>query len=177
MENVGEKIFNLRKEKGVSQEKLAEALGVARFTVSRWETNAAKPTAENVKSLCGFFGVTSAYFFDSNGENAVAEAETAIRQPSAETVKKESKFRNLKIVSVVVAIVLLAFAIIICAIAAYVAISPGSGGEWGQDIHIVNYAGIIYLAVGSVSVAVLATVSALLIFKYAKRKNKPKIEN
>ena len=36
--NMGEKIFNLRKEKGISQETLAELLGTTRQAVSKWET-------------------------------------------------------------------------------------------------------------------------------------------
>lgn len=35
--NMGEKIFNLRKEKGISQEALAELLGTTRQAVSKWE--------------------------------------------------------------------------------------------------------------------------------------------
>lgn len=172
MENIGEKIFNLRKGKNVSQVKLAEKLNVARYTVSRWETNTAKPTAENIKNLCEFFGVASTYFFDNVDETAAVKNDS-VAAPVTETIKKETKFKTLKLVSVVVGTVLLAFLVAACGIAAYVAISPGAGGEWGNEIHIVNYAGIIYLVVGTVAVAVLITSIVLLAIKIIKfRKSK-----
>ena len=62
MENIGEKIYSLRKEKGVSQEKLAEEVNVARQTVSKWERDIAQPTMENIKSLCVYFGADLNYF-------------------------------------------------------------------------------------------------------------------
>ncbi len=36
--DIGEKIQKLRREKGLSQEALAEALGVSRQSVSKWES-------------------------------------------------------------------------------------------------------------------------------------------
>lgn len=172
MESIGEKIFNLRKEKGVSQEKLANGLKVARFTVSRWETNAAQPTAENIKALSEFFGVKLSYFFDT--AEAAAEADDA--QPTEvipQEIKKESKFKILKIAFAVAGMVLLAFLVAVCGIASYVAISPGAGGEWGKEIHIVNYAGIIYLVLGAVAVSVLIALIVLASVKFIKSaKNK-----
>lgn len=65
MDKVGEKIYNLRKDKGLSQDKLAEMLCVSRPTISRWENDAVQPTTENIESLCKIFNVDSNYFFDN----------------------------------------------------------------------------------------------------------------
>ena len=43
MNVLGERIYRLRKDADVSQEKLGEALNVSRHTVSRWETGFTKP--------------------------------------------------------------------------------------------------------------------------------------
>ncbi len=169
MENIGEKIYKLRTEKGVSQESLAEELNVARFTVSRWETNTANPTTENIKNLCEFFGVASTYFFGDNEEITEAKADPAKQVKEIETVKKD-KFKTLKILSIATGIVLLAFLVVVCGISAYITISPGAGGEWSEEIHIVNYEGIIILAVGAVAVAVFIILSILLFFKIKKKK-------
>ncbi len=175
MENIGGKIFNLRKEKNVSQEKLAESLKVARFTVSRWETNAVQPTAENIKALSEFFGVEISYFFDNGRETAVSTDDPAGQIP--QEIKK-SDFRTLKIVWAVAGMVLLALFVIACGIATYVTASPGTGGEWGEDIHIVNYEGIIYFVIGTVSVAVLATLIVISVIKLIKnRKNEKSNES
>ena len=36
--NIGERLLKLRKEKGLSQEEVANILGVSRQTISKWET-------------------------------------------------------------------------------------------------------------------------------------------
>lgn len=50
-----EDICTLRKKLGLSQEKLAELLGVSRNTVSRWEQGSCNPSAENIAALNKLF--------------------------------------------------------------------------------------------------------------------------
>ena len=52
-----ERLIQLRQEQGLSQSGLAEALGVSRQAVSRWETGAAMPSAENLLCLSRLYGV------------------------------------------------------------------------------------------------------------------------
>lgn len=56
---LGERIQNLRKERGISQEELAEAVGVSRQSVSKWENDAALPDTDNVLQLSRLFGVSA----------------------------------------------------------------------------------------------------------------------
>jgi len=53
-----EKLQILRKEKGLSQEALAEALGVSRQAISKWESGQSYPETENLIALSGVLGVT-----------------------------------------------------------------------------------------------------------------------
>ena len=46
--NFGEKLFTLRKEKGLSQEALADQLGTTRQAVSKWENNQGYPETEKI---------------------------------------------------------------------------------------------------------------------------------
>lgn len=48
---IEEKLFQLRKEKGLSQEQLAEKLNVSRQTISKWETGETLPDIENLRNL------------------------------------------------------------------------------------------------------------------------------
>lgn len=57
--NLSEKILLLRKQRGLSQEALAEQLGVSRQAISRWETGSALPDAGNLLQLSRLFGVTA----------------------------------------------------------------------------------------------------------------------
>lgn len=58
---MGEKILNMRKARGWSQEELAERVGVTRQAVSRWESNSAKPDADKIIGICDLFGVSADY--------------------------------------------------------------------------------------------------------------------
>ena len=56
---LGEKIWRLRESLHMSQEELAEKLGVSRQTVSNWENDKAVLDAEKLAKLCAIFGVSA----------------------------------------------------------------------------------------------------------------------
>ncbi len=56
---IGQRIAQLRKAKGLSQEDLAERVGVSRQAVSKWELDQATPDAEKIVSLAAALGVTT----------------------------------------------------------------------------------------------------------------------
>ena len=51
----GEKLMQLRKKQGLSQEELAEKLGVSRQSVSKWESNNTYPETEKIIQICNIF--------------------------------------------------------------------------------------------------------------------------
>lgn len=56
---IGERLLNLRKEKNLSQEELANVLDVSRQTISKWETDQTTPDFDKIVPLCEYFGITS----------------------------------------------------------------------------------------------------------------------
>ena len=56
--NLGERLFKLRKNKNLSQEEVAEKLKVTRQTISKWETNQSVPDFDKVVPLCKLYGIT-----------------------------------------------------------------------------------------------------------------------
>lgn len=56
---IGNRLYNLRKEKNISQEELANALDVSRQTISKWETGESTPDFNKICPLCEYFGITS----------------------------------------------------------------------------------------------------------------------
>jgi len=56
--NLGEKLKSLRKEKNISQEKLAQYLNVSFQAVSKWENSSTYPDIELLPELARFFGIT-----------------------------------------------------------------------------------------------------------------------
>ena len=61
MMKLAEKIYNLRKEKGWSQETLAEQIKVSRQSISKWESGQALPEIEKIIELSTIFQVTTDY--------------------------------------------------------------------------------------------------------------------
>lgn len=60
------KLRNLRNEKGVTQQELAEALDVNRMTIVQWEKGASKPNYVILGKLADFFSVDVKYFYEEN---------------------------------------------------------------------------------------------------------------
>lgn len=55
---IGSNIAALRKEKGITQEELANALGVSAQAVSKWENNSSCPDVSLLTDIADYFGVT-----------------------------------------------------------------------------------------------------------------------
>ena len=55
---LSEQIYALRRKNGLSQEQLAEQIGVSRQAISKWEGGLATPDLENLVALSRCFGIT-----------------------------------------------------------------------------------------------------------------------
>ena len=86
----------LRKNKGISQYDLAEALNISRSVVAKWETGLTLPNEENIKLLMNYFNVSKEELFKNE------ETESIV-------VKKNVSILKMKklIISLVIAIVVL----------------------------------------------------------------------
>ena len=68
-----EKLQELRKRRGLTQEELADALYVSRAAVSKWESGRGYPNIDSLKQLSQFFSVTIDELLSTNEVLAVAE--------------------------------------------------------------------------------------------------------
>ena len=57
--NLGEKLFELRKAKNLTQDEVAEKLNVTRQTVSKWETNQSTPDFDKILPLCELYDIST----------------------------------------------------------------------------------------------------------------------
>lgn len=120
MKHIGEKIYDLRKRKGLSQEELGEAVGVSRQTISKWEMGKTIPDTENIVVLSRFFGVDVSYFVPKpqcEHEIAATVAETAVPDNDETDIKKINKNKRvlkfIKIILICLCIIAAIFAVII----------------------------------------------------------------
>ncbi len=85
---IGKFLQELRKEKGMTQEQLAEKMGVARRTVSRWETGNNMPDLDILIELSDLYSVDLRELLD--GERKSEE----MNQEMEETVLKVAEYSN-----------------------------------------------------------------------------------
>ena len=79
---LGEKIIDLRKKRGLSQEELAITLGVSRQAVSKWEVGESTPDTDKVIALAEYFGVTTDSLLRDAAPESAAPTARAIPTPS-----------------------------------------------------------------------------------------------
>ena len=84
--NIGNRIKELRKARGLTQEQLANAIGISFQAVSKWENNIAYPDITLAPVLANFFGVSMDELFDFS----LAEKEKEIK----EIVNEAYKYRE-----------------------------------------------------------------------------------
>ena len=81
-----EKLQELRKQRGLTQEELAEKLYVSRTAISKWESGRGYPNIESLKAIAKFFGVTVDELLSSGEVLTIAEEDNN---------RKEKHFRDL----------------------------------------------------------------------------------
>ena len=62
--NIGTKIKEFRKQRGITQEQLANSIGISFQAISKWENNLALPDISLAPILAGYFGVSMDDLFD-----------------------------------------------------------------------------------------------------------------
>lgn len=90
--SVGKRIETLRKSKKISQEDLAEKVGVSRMTVYKWESGTAKPNYANMQALARALETTVSFFTDETSfgcDEEEREKESARENEIALSVESE----------------------------------------------------------------------------------------
>ena len=81
-----EKIQELRKSKGLTQEELAEALYVSRTAISKWESGRGYPSIDSLKEVAKYFSVTIDELLSTDEVLTIAEKDNK---------QKEMHFRSM----------------------------------------------------------------------------------
>ena len=96
---IANRLVQLRKENGLSQEALAAKLGISRQAISKWERAEASPDTDNLMALAELYGMSldallntanDQYVLDG-GETETAKAEKKAKKEKTELQKKAIK--------------------------------------------------------------------------------------
>lgn len=121
--NMADRIQTLRKNKGISQEELADKIGVSRQAVSKWESEQSSPDIEKIILLSDYFDVTTDYLLKGI-------------EPIADDSKKEADARIFSIVGTALNFIGLVTAIMV----------------WKEEQTSISVAiGLIIMAIGCMS--------------------------
>lgn len=99
-----EKLYSLRKAKGLSQMQLSEMVGVSRQSISRWEVGTAIPSTDNLKYLARLYDVPLEYLlYDDAPEPNRAELESEEKETN-NTGGNEKKRRYIALILIAIGI-------------------------------------------------------------------------
>ena len=134
MQQFGERLKKLRREKDITQDTLAEYLGISYQAVSKWENNAGFPDISLLPAIAGFFSVSSDYLLGIEQENREEKIEKALQEASKFTHTGEIE-KSINII----AEALKKFPNehrLLCDLIEYKLMRPSSKKEWIDDIEI-----------------------------------------
>lgn len=87
----GEKIYQLRKKVGISQEELAQQVGVSRQAISKWERDEAIPDADKIILLSSIFSISTDYLLIENIETLNDSIGPTLPQSKSARAKKKRR--------------------------------------------------------------------------------------
>lgn len=168
MFTTGEKIKQLRKIRGLSQEELAYQLNVARQTVSKWESDDMIPSSDNIVALCKLFNVsTDTLFYNSNTDNA---SSITIYDPVTNT---KPDFRSTKRINIIWLLGIITFSLFITvfsvsAIIFLIAYFEPNGGYTSST----SYSMDLWFIVLSIVLFLISLCALTLLIVFRKKLNK-----
>ncbi len=110
---LSDKLIELRKTRGWSQEDFAEKLDVSRQAISRWENGTALPDAQNILQISKLFGVSADYLLNDDYESELDFSSMETTAEEATPALQKKKRRNWYLIPAICLILCLsAFAIL-----------------------------------------------------------------
>ena len=104
--SIAERLQELRRKSGYSQEQVAEKLGISRQAISKWESGQGNPEIDNVVKLTEIYNVSADYILLGRENNII------VSEPEKKTMSKEARIA-LAIISVIAATALVTVLFII----------------------------------------------------------------
>lgn len=163
----GEKLQTLRKNSGMSQDALAEKLGVSRQAISKWELGTAMPETKNIVQLAEIFDVTIDYLL----------GHTSVQYPDIKQKLKNNKGKIIFTAYIAVTVVFLfccmksvihlAREIVLTLMPlAYVSVAEWKEIAWSLGLDNLQYAVLFFV------LAVILYVTKILIRKFDEEAQK-----
>ena len=106
--NIGEKICQLRKDRGMTQEMLAEQLVISAQAISKWERGICLPDVSVYIELCNILEISINEFLageDISEENIIRKSEDNLIQVTKDSKEKQNSLKRSMAVLLIITIV------------------------------------------------------------------------
>ena len=134
MKHFGDRLKKLRRDNGITQENLAEHLGISYQAVSKWENNAGFPEISLLPAISGFFEVSTDYLLGVELEKSEEKIERALNEARKFTHTGEIE-KSINIIAEALKKFPNDYRLL-CDLIEYKLMRPGSEPEWIEDIEI-----------------------------------------
>lgn len=170
---LGERLTNLRKSKGLSQEQLAGELDLTRQTISKWELNQSTPDIDYLVRLSDFFGVSTDYL--TRGEQTNSPCSYDSEFETSDTVHMQKQLFGANVYRWCFHLGAISMGVSLAGIIAFVICS--SLNPWGAMVNNMYFEGLLGFLIGTntlwfFAILLVLFVAGSLISVYAILKNR-----
>lgn len=172
----GETLQKLRKQKGWSQEELAERLELTRQTVSKWELEQSTPDLDYIVALCDLFQVSADYLI--RGKEYAAEGQETVPAKNEEITNRTSDMKPTVIWVIMGSVLLLLGLGGVIGFMGLAAVSPPATADINGFIFtgllgfLICYDAVPYFILCALLVLAGAALYALALIKHYRRKKR-----
>lgn len=138
MNKLGDKIYFLRKQCGISQEELGYKLGVSRQTVSKWETGTAFPDAKNLIQLSEFFNISVESLY-KDCERTDENVSTKLSIKIIEQKEKNKKYKSILLITLLIILIIFACGLILAIVLIGISIYSSSVNKGVESVSFVLF--------------------------------------
>ena len=117
--NLGDKILQLRKKNGLSQEQLGEKVDVTRQTISNWELGETTPNPEQLKKMSKAFNVSIDEILDNDSKEFLMNKLSNTEKLAGIIIKK------LKVIGIVIVVYIIFMIIAVIGLGVFTVVKNG----------------------------------------------------
>ncbi len=161
---MADKIVQLRKKLGWSQEEFAERMEVSRQAVSKWEGALSTPDLDRVLRMAALFGVSTDYLLKDEIESPEYSQDDEAPEVRRISMEEANEFLEIK----TAAAKKIALAVVLCALAPLCLILFGAASEVPEYAVSENFAG----GVGLITLVVIASAAACVFISCGMRSSR-----
>ena len=142
--DLSEKILKLRKAHGLSQDELAEKLGVTRQSISKWESNQATPELDKVVKLAEVFDTNTDYLLQPSATDELTLKTSMLERQQKNILNQQARTQNRQFLIISILLALLSI-VVVFMVGRYVMFPDNGDGYKMLGKTVIMYGGTLVI--------------------------------